>query len=486
MADFLAQMAAASRVRAEALDEGALALAATRAPLPPRKVDAFALIAEVKRVSPSEGALNPAVDPVAQAVAYAKAGAWAVSVLTEPSRFGGSLEDLSAVAEALRPLGVPAMRKDFIVDRRQVLEARAAGAGGILLIATMLPWEQVRELAELAMGLSMFVLVETFGADELSALRRRVEATRLWRRGNDLLLGVNCRDLRTLQVDPDRFPALRRFGPGQVVAESGLSTPDDVRRVAALGYRGALVGSALMRADDPGAAAVALRRAGQRGFVDTTVKLCGLRTRAEVDAAVRAGADQVGFVVVDSPRQVSVQDLPALVADLPVGVESVAVMRDYDQALIDAVSPHVDIVQCRAESLPDPLPRRRRKLTAVYRDGPDLLARLEGRRPGLGVLIDAATEGSGELADRDRVAAALQACPSAVLAGGLSPANVADVMRRTGARSVDVSSGIEASPGVKDPARMAAFVRAARLAFSSSPSSSSSPSASSSSRTETP
>jgi len=270
MSAFLAEMAAGSRARVRsALARRPLAgleSAARRAPAPPPlRLDArgFDLIAELKLRSPAAGALRPAGEDVAARVAsYARAGAAAVSVLTEPSRFDGSLEHLGTAAQVLASLGVPAMRKDFLVDPYQVFEARAAGAGGVLVILRMLPKEDTRALIECALGLGLFVLLEAFDARDIALMHELVDADR--GRG-PLLAGVNCRDLTTLEVAPARLLELAPLLPDKVprVAESGVSTAADAQAVASAGYSLALVGSALMRGDDPTGLAAALLRAGR-------------------------------------------------------------------------------------------------------------------------------------------------------------------------------------------------------------------------------
>lgn len=264
-------MARGSRSRDAALrsrvDPRALLAAARRAPAaPPLRLDRFDLIAEVKRRAPSAGDLAPLDDDgvdraVAQATTYARAGAAAVSVLTEPERFAGSMAHLEAVAEALQPLGVPAMRKDFLVSPLQVAEARVAGAGGVLLIVRMLDADTLREMRDLALELGMFVLIEAFDAEDLAAAGRLLGADP----APGQLVGLNTRDLRTLQVDVGRLGRLAaEFPPGApAVAESGQESATDAATVAAQGYRLALVGSALMRAPDPGALAAAVIAAGR-------------------------------------------------------------------------------------------------------------------------------------------------------------------------------------------------------------------------------
>jgi indole-3-glycerol phosphate synthase len=216
----------------------------------------FDVIAELKLRSPAQGRLAEAdQDWLARVRQYAQGGAAAVSVLTEPSRFDGSLEHLQQAAAALRPLNVPAMRKDFLVDPYQVLEARAAGAGGILVIVRMLSRPQMLELLDAAAEQQLFVLLEAFDAADLAEteklLAARPAATDAG--ANLVLVGVNSRDLQSLNVVPERFaelaPLLPRGRP--CVAESGVASACDAKRMADLGYSAALIGTALMSRDDP-------------------------------------------------------------------------------------------------------------------------------------------------------------------------------------------------------------------------------------------
>ena len=263
--DFLSGMAASSRARSAAaqatLSERELrARIADLPPAPALNLGSFDLIAEVKLRSPAVGLLKPASeeDVGARVATYAHAGAAAVSILTEPSRFDGSLEDLSSGARALAPLRVPAMRKDFLVDAYQVLEGRVAGAGGVLAIIRMLPRAELEQLVDAALALNMFVLLEAFDAPDIELAHALVDA----RRGHRslLMVGVNSRDLATLEVVPGRLDALASSLPADVkrVAESGVATAGDAARMAACGYDLALVGSALMSAGDPARLASAM------------------------------------------------------------------------------------------------------------------------------------------------------------------------------------------------------------------------------------
>jgi len=349
MAGFLDDMAVGSRARAaDSMTREPLAALRERCadlPQPPAMhlTTAFNVIAELKLHSPSEGALGGAGHSLqSRVLTYASAGATAVSVLTEPHRFAGSLEHLKAAAAALAGTGVPVMRKDFLVDPYQLYEARAAGAGGALLIVRVLTRPQLDEMLDCARELRLFVLLEAFdeadlevaadlvarhaatgtrgrdpvgpplrslhskslapgGHDHLArASFEAVPSTRRVRGGEgapersvksrsegaprripdaprsqpalddercyaSLLVGVNSRNLQTLEVIPGRLielaPRLPQTCP--CVAESGLSTPADAARVARAGFDMALVGSALMRAPDPGALLKAMLDAGR-------------------------------------------------------------------------------------------------------------------------------------------------------------------------------------------------------------------------------
>jgi indole-3-glycerol phosphate synthase len=217
----------------------------------------FGVLAEIKPRSPAEGALAH-LSPegaAARAQAYAAAGATAISVLTEPDEFGGSLAHCAAVAAAV---DIPVMRKDFVVDGYQLHEARAAGARGVLLIVKLLSEKELVTLVSTAEDLDLFALVECFDAADCERAKCVSHRDPVW-------MGLNCRDLTTLQIAPQRFEELRAKlpGSGPRVAESGCHTPDDAARVAALGYDLALVGTALMRRDDPGALIAEMLAAGR-------------------------------------------------------------------------------------------------------------------------------------------------------------------------------------------------------------------------------
>jgi len=294
--DFLAGMAEASRARCERARRLRSAaqlrdFLARLPPPPPLRLsdEGFDLIAELKLRSPAAGVLRATAseDVPGRVLAYAEAGAAAVSVLTEPSRFDGSMRHLEQASRTLSLRGLPAMRKDFLVDPYQVLEARAAGAGGVLVILRMLPRPALEALLDEALEQGLFVLLEAFDEADI-ALAGELLAARRERAPRDaLLVGVNCRDLVTLQVVPGRLEALAAKLPADVprVAESGVGSAADAARVAAAGYDLALVGSALMSGGEPRVLAAAM--------IDAARTAIGRRPRrggvAGADLGARAG-----------------------------------------------------------------------------------------------------------------------------------------------------------------------------------------------------
>ncbi len=205
--------------------------------------DRVNVIAECKRRSPSRGWLAPGLDAGQVAAAYERAGAAAVSILTEPRGFGGSLDDLAAARAATR---LPLLRKDFILTEYQLLEARAGGADAVLLLAAALAPADFAALASRARELGLAALVEVHDEHELASVLDLDPSIEL--------LGVNCRDLRTFEVDPATAERLAPLIPPDVVAvaESGIQSAARVSRLAAVSYRAFLVGEALVASGDPG------------------------------------------------------------------------------------------------------------------------------------------------------------------------------------------------------------------------------------------
>ena len=253
-ADLLATIVAATRrivkVREEREPLSALTARAERQEAPAgrfraalEKASVPRIIAECKRRSPSRGVLRADYDPVAIAKGYEKAGAAGISVLTEPTFFDGALEHLQAVRNAV---GIPVLRKDFVVSDYQILEARAAGADAVLLIVAALDRQTLSALHTRASALGLDVLVEVHNADELAVA---IDA-------GARIVGVNNRNLRTLEVDVTASETLAARIPRGIVSvsESGLKTPADLTRLQQLGYNAFLIGERFMTAVDPGQA----------------------------------------------------------------------------------------------------------------------------------------------------------------------------------------------------------------------------------------
>lgn len=249
MGDFLTEMEASSRARlhqATALRPlaGVRSLA-ERVEVHTLASTDFHLFAEVKPVSPADGPLN-AGDPAALALIYETAGATALSVLTEPSRFGGSLGLMEEVSSEVR---LPIMRKDFLIDPYQVWEARAFGADGVLIIARLFDTDALDSMVRTADEAGLFVLLEVFDSYDLPLVESALDV----RPG--IFVGVNSRDLATLEVRQSAHEELAVLLPGDAtkIAESGIGSVDRVVALKEMGYDGVLVGTSLMRSHDPGA-----------------------------------------------------------------------------------------------------------------------------------------------------------------------------------------------------------------------------------------
>jgi tryptophan synthase beta subunit len=460
------------------------------------------LIAELKRASPSAGAIAAiGRDLVAQARAYQAGGATAISVLCEPHWFGGSIDDLRRVRAAV---SIPVLAKEFVVDERQLAGLRAAGADLVLLLAVLHPPRRLARLVERAFALGLEPLVEAHTEAELRAAVTT----------DARLVGINNRDLRTLRVDTRRADRLRDLVPDDriVVAESGVGDPSVVERWRALGFDAALVGEALMRAVDPTATTRAFVAAGEpptdlanldrRSFV----KICGVTDPAGVLAAVRSGADAIGLnLVPGTPRELSLAeaaDLARIVrASAPAGRRPriVAITVDpgptFIRDLTAAIDP--DVIQANGDetartlaTYPRPtwkaihLPAAATSAVGAPPAGAPPPPAAPASAPGEpaardllagGVerlLLDTAggphPGGTGQRADVDAAAAIARDLP-VILAGGLTAANVATALRQVPAVGVDVASGVEAArrPGerpMKDPFQVALFIKRARAA----------------------
>jgi tryptophan synthase beta chain len=449
------------------------------------------LVAEVKRSSPSAGAIAAGLDPVAQARAYAAGGAAAISVLCEPHWFGGSVDDLRAVRAAV---AVPVLAKEFVVDARQLPVLRDAGADLVLLLAALHPARRLADLVARARDLGLEPLVEVHAERELDAALA----------SGARLVGVNSRDLRTLAVDPDHPVRLRHRIPGDriAIAESGVREPATVARWRAAGFDAALVGEALVRAADPRSAAAAFVAAGavpaDPGAAHRVpfVKICGIVDDAGLDAALAAGADAIGLNFVGgTPRALSIAEGAALArrARAAGGDHApivTAIVAGADDALLHAIAAEVDVdaFQLAGGELPEIVPTLARAawpvvhlpatapVDAVERaalvGAAVARARMHLAAGAARVVLDTAggphPGGTGTRADASLAAAVAREVP-VILAGGLNPGSVEGALLAVPAVGVDVASGVE-SPRVqgerprKDPLAVALFAKRARAA----------------------
>ena len=370
-------------------------------------------IAEVKRRSPSAGDLRPDADPAQLAAQFAKAGAAAVSVLVD-ERFAGTIDDLRA---ARASTDVPLLGKGFFSTEEQLRELRDAGADAVLLILRDLDDSTTAHLLAYAQELGMDALVEAHDADELQRAMQ-LDAP---------VIGINARDLSTFMIDRAAQLDLVARAPRDriVIAESGVHTRAQGAAAELAGADAILVGSALMRAADPQAK---LRELLSRPLV----KVCGLTRQDDVDAAVEAGADLLGFILVEkSPRRA------AAVLDVPETALSVAVFVE------DTAETPADLVQF----YPDDGGDVRGREAVLLRDGREV-----------GRVLDLPWQAR----DPAHWSTAAETDGRVVLAGGLGPDNVRDAIAAVQPWAVDAASSLEREPGVKDHDKVRAYVEAAR------------------------
>ncbi len=370
-------------------------------------------IGEVKRRSPSAGDLRPDAEPGSIAAAYERAGAAAVSILVD-ARFDGSWDDLRAARAASK---LPLLAKGFFSAEEDLRTARASGADAVLLLLRDLDDATARRLMDAATALGLDTLVEAHDAEEL----RRAVAL------DAPVIGINARDLSTFRIDRRVQLELVAEAPRDriVVAESGIESRAQGAAAELAGASAILVGSTLMRAPDP---AAKLAEIVSRPLV----KVCGLTREEDVAVAAEAGADMAGFVLVDeSPRRAR------RVLPVPPTMLSVAVYvgEPGDEA--------ADLVQLSQRE-----PGKVRGRDAVLLRAGEPVAQV----------IDLPWEEE----DPTHFERARAATGRVMLAGGLGPENVREAIAAVRPWAVDASSGLEMSPGVKDHARVRAYVEAAR------------------------
>ncbi|MBO7501492.1 MAG: bifunctional indole-3-glycerol phosphate synthase/phosphoribosylanthranilate isomerase [Fibrobacterales bacterium] len=453
---------------------------------------------EVKRASPSRGDIAPDLDPVALAAAYAEAGAQAVSVLTEGNFFKGSLKDLVAVAdlmESRRRRGLPAcavLRKDFLLFEDEIDVAFRSGADAVLLIARILDDERLVGMARRAASFGMQAFVEVREPDDLRKLDLATRAL-----GDDaartIVAGVNSRDLATFRIDPLVPAALRGRLPAKAVFESGVRSPADARFARDLGFTGILVGEAVAKepalaaevarafGEEPRAARgrfwreLAVRRAAKAGA--PLVKVCGIARTKDGLFAAESGADLLGFVFARSPRRADpelvrefaraqrrIQEFSNERQPLLVGVIAETESPEARAAIALARDGHLDALQCHGFRPGEELDDVARYCAVRVGSASDLAeaeALLKGGEPRL--LLDAKVEGiAGGTGTRVPEEALREASGRASLwiAGGVTPENAAEIREKFRPELIDVSSGVEKEPGVKDHGKIRALFEA--------------------------
>lgn len=418
------------------------------------------IIAEFKRRSPSKGMIRENANAATMARSYKLYGAAAISVLTEEEHFGGSLEDLRAAREAV---SLPILRKDFIVDEYQVYESAAAGADALLLIVAALDDQTLARL--------ITITEEELGMDALVEVHTKEEMDRAVAVGARLI-GVNNRDLRTFDVSTETSMHLAQFAPADavLVSESGL-TPDEVRRLKAVGYQGFLVGEALMRAAD-----LEQQLRAFRAEHIVIVKICGITNLDDALAAVDAGADALGFNFYPrSPRYIAPEAARAIIRRLPEYVLTVGVFVNEELDAVKRIASltaGVSALQLHGNESPEYC----KALDGYYRikvfaAGPEFKPWSVRDYNVESIMLDAVDEGgigggTGRLSNWSVALETREFFPTLFLAGGLSAENVGEGIEFVKPYGVDACSLLESEPGRKDPERMRAFVAAVRKASS--------------------
>jgi len=438
--------------------------------------NAPAVIAEIKHRSPSAGVLVPdagrRIEEIARA--YRRGGAAALSVVVEQDFFGG---DPSWLPRAKAASGLPVLMKDFVVDEAQLDVALGLGADAVLLIVAALSDADLARLHAAARSRGLAVLVEAHDEAEIGRALGVSPG----------ILGVNARDLASFHVDLGAAAALGRTIPEGVlrVAESGVKAAADVVALGEAGYGAFLVGESLLRASDPAAALRSLR-----GRNPTEVKICGVTREEDVELCLREGVDWIGLVfAAGSPRKVTDErgrvlrmtakgEAGARPGGAGSGGSAAGAVKGV-VAVFAAETPKSEVERVVEIIRPDvvqmpvlPLSLSKEPLSpgvAVWntvRVGRDDLTGVENL-PGDALHFDTAVGGLSGGTGRTFEWSVLDAVPRRrpiVLSGGLTPANVGAAVRRVRPDVVDVASGVESAPGLKDPARIAAFVEEVRRA----------------------
>jgi indole-3-glycerol phosphate synthase/phosphoribosylanthranilate isomerase len=399
-------------------------------------------ILEIKKASPSEGSIRATASPAELARGYAGV-ADGLSVLCDRAYFGGSLDDL---AEARTEFDGPILAKDFFIDLRQVAEARTAGADAILVMLSLLDDDAARAMIEETQRFGMGALVEVHDETEM---RRALEL-------GAPIIGSNTRDLRDLTIDLATTERLAGMAPDRIlISESGIVSRADVDRLAPF-VHGFLVGSSLMRADDPGQAA--------RALIFGRIKLCGLNCGADLDAARPAAF--AGFVFVPgSPRHVTADEAAPLAGSArKAGVLPVGVFRDAPLRRVVDVATLINLhaVQLHGHEDLEYVRALRRELPC----GCEIWTALSvGREPprsrgGDRILFDNGDGGTGRAFDWSQIAGHADLA-RALIAGGIGVDNAREA-QTLGAFAIDVGSSVDLLPGRKSRQKIEALFEALR------------------------
>jgi len=422
------------------------------------------IIAEFKRKSPSAGIIRGDHSPGEVARLYEQGGACAISVVTDEKYFGGSIADLRTVRSTTN---LPVLRKDFIVDPIQIYEAAITGADAVLLIAGALNDDSLGQLRELA--------EDQFGLDALVEVHRSDELSRALKAGA-MIIGVNNRDLTTFHVSLETSEQLALEAPRDkiMISESGLHTAEALHHLCALGFRGFLIGEALMRAADPEKALRDLMAAVE-SHQAVQIKICGITNMRDVMACVELGAQMIGLNFYPrSPRYIEPKLARQIVEAIPRNVHAVGVFVNANAADVRYAA---NIAGVRSVQLHgDSLPETARELTREFRVIRALFTHARFRPedvsafPDCDVLIDAHHPdlhgGTGRTCDWPAARATLPLVRFLILSGGLNAQNVGRAIRSVAPHAVDVCSGVENAPGVKAPRAIKEFIAAVRAAES--------------------
>lgn len=416
----------------------------------------LAVIAEVKHKSPSHAHLRQDAPPARLAAAYRRGGAAALSVVTDQVHFGTSLGDVRSMRLASN---LPVLVKDFVVDRSQIKAAWAAGADAVLLIARMVDKENLGRLLAAARQLGLAVLVECH--DEQDIAKATAAGARI--------VGINNRNLATLTTDLGQTPRLLPLVPADVikVSESGIDTREQITSLAAAGADAFLIGHALLLSSDPGRKVRELT--GRETAGPARAKVCGLTTPEDAAACHQLGADVLGVIFADSPRQVGLDQAAAIRQAVPearlCGVFQDAPLAEVVQAVKVC---DLDLVQLHGSETPAYCAGLKAAvglpLIKVLPTGCDAALAMAQFEAVAYFMVDWPKDASAGDADRlaEQALAQVQAVKAAggevFLAGGLTPENVGAALAAA-PFAVDVCRGVETRPGCKDLTRVAAFLQ---------------------------